>query len=127
MLQNEIKTSDAPEAIGPYSQAIKVGGLLFTAGQIPVDPKTGAVVDGGIEAQANRVFMNLDAILKTAGADFSNVVKTTVFLKDLNDFAKVNEIYATYFKKPYPARSCVQIAALPKDVKIEVELIAAVK
>lgn len=123
----EIKTDNAPKAIGPYSQGIRVGDFVFTSGQIPINPKTGALVSGGIDVQAKQVFENLKAVLSGAGMDFSNVVKTTIFLKDINDFAKTNEIYEGYFVKPYPARSCVEVAALPKDVLIEVELIAAVK
>ncbi|MCX7614557.1 MAG: RidA family protein [Clostridiales bacterium] len=127
MNKTQIQTNNAPQAIGPYSQGIKIGNLVFTAGQIPINPKTGAIAEGGIEEQTKQVFENLKAVLLSANADFSDVVKTTVFLKDLKDFAKVNEIYAGYFQAPYPARSCVEVAALPKDVLIEVELIAAVK
>ncbi|MDP4110373.1 MAG: RidA family protein [Bacillota bacterium] len=124
---HEINTEKAPKAIGPYSQGIVCGDFLFTAGQIPVDPKTGLLAEGGIEGQAKQVFENLKAILENAGSDFSSVVKTTVFLQSLNDFAKVNDIYASYFKKPYPARSCIEISALPKGSLIEIEVIASVK
>ena len=120
----EIITANAPEAIGPYSQAIKISKLVITSGQIPADPATGEIVPGGIEEQARQVFENLEAVLKASGTGFANVVKTTVFLKDLKDFAKVNEIYASYFSEPYPARSCVEVARLPKDVLIEIEAIA---
>jgi len=122
-----IKTDKAPAAIGPYSQAIKIGNLLFTSGQIPIEPISGQIVAGGIEGQAKQVFANLKAILEAAGADFSDVVKTTVFIKDMNDFAKLNEIYAGYFSEPYPARSCVEVARLPKDVLVEIELLAEIK
>ena len=120
-----LHTQNAPEAIGPYSQAIEVGGLVYTSGQIALVPETGALVEGGVEAQAHQVFKNLEAVLSSAGCTFENVVKTTVFLTGLADFAVVNEIYAQYFPEPCPARSCVQVAALPKGSKIEVELIAA--
>ncbi|MFR6344086.1 MAG: RidA family protein [Christensenellales bacterium] len=119
-----LHTEQAPAAIGPYSQAIQVGNVVYTSGQIALDPETGALVPGGIEAQAHRVFQNLKAVLASAGCTFENVVKTVVFLTDLADFAAVNEIYAAYFPAPCPARSCVQVAALPKGSKIEVELVA---
>ena len=122
----EIKTDKAPQAIGPYSQAIEYGGLLYTSGQIPVNPVTGEIPDG-VENQAHQVFENLKNLLEAAETGFENVIKTTVFIKDMNDFAKINEIYASYFKKPYPARSCVQVARLPKDVLLEVEVIAKIK
>ena len=124
-MKKEICTKNAPDAIGPYSQAVRAGDFLYVSGQVPIDPKTGAVVEGGIQAQAHQVFKNLEAVLSSAGCTFENVVKTTVFLTDLSDFAVVNEIYAQYFPAPCPARSCVQVAALPKGSKIEVELIAA--
>ncbi len=120
----EVKTSKAPAAIGPYSQGIITGNLLFASGQVPLDPKTGSVVEGGIKEQAHRVFQNIRAIMEAAGTSMDNVVKTDVFIKDMNDFAAVNEVYAEYFTKPYPARSCVEVARLPKDVLIEVETIA---
>ncbi len=120
----QIKTSDAPAAIGPYSQAVIAGGLLFASGQIPIDPATGRVESEEVAAQADAVFKNIGAILKAANLSYSDVVKTTVFLTDINDFAVVNSIYARYFTEPYPARSCVQVAALPKDVKIETEIVA---
>lgn len=119
-----LHTEQAPAAIGPYSQAIRVGNVVYSSGQIALDPETGALVPGGIDAQAHRVFQNLKAVLASAGCTFENVVKTVVFLTDLADFAVVNEIYAAYFPAPCPARSCVQVAALPKGSKIEVELVA---
>ena len=119
-----LHTEQATAAIGPYSQAIQVGNVVYTSGQIALDPETGALVPGGIDAQAHRVFQNLKAVLASAGCTFENVVKTVVFLTDLADFAVVNEIYAAYFPAPCPARSCVQVAALPKGSKIEVELVA---
>ncbi|MBQ6550449.1 MAG: RidA family protein [Lachnospiraceae bacterium] len=119
----KIFTEKAPAAIGPYSQAIITGGFLFTSGQIPVDPETNAVVEGGIEAQAEQVMKNLAAVLTAAGTAFDRVVKTTCFLKDMNDFAAFNEVYARYFVS-LPARSCVEVAKLPKGVLCEVELIA---
>lgn len=119
----EIKTTNAPGAIGPYSQAIEVNGLVYTSGQIGIDPATGAIVEG-VEAQAHQVCRNLTALLEAAGTSMDNVVKTTVFIKDMNDFGTVNGIYAQYFTEPYPARSCVEVARLPKDVLVEIEVIA---
>ncbi len=119
-----ISTTAAPSAIGPYSQAVVVNGTLYASGQIPIDPATGNVDGSDIKAQAHRVFKNIGAVLKAAGKDYKDVVKTTVFLTDLADFNIVNEIYGEYFKAPYPARSCVQVAALPKGVRIETEIIA---
>lgn len=119
----EIKTTNAPGAIGPYSQAIEVNGLVYTSGQIGIDPATGAIVEG-VEAQAHQVCKNLTELLKAAGTSMDNVVKTTVFIKDMNDFGTVNGIYAQYFTEPYPARSCVEVARLPKDVLVEIEVIA---
>ncbi len=121
-----ISTSNAPAAIGPYSQAVKTGNLLFTSGMIPIDPATNTLVEGGIEIQAKRAIMNLQALLEASGSGLDKVVKTVVFIKDMNDFAKVNEIYATFFTENYPARSCVEVARLPKDVLIEIEAIAEV-
>ena len=119
----EIKTNNAPAAIGPYSQAIVTNNLVFTSGQIPVNPSTGEIPEG-IEAQANQVFLNLKNLLDASGTSIDNVVKTTVFIQNMADFAIVNKIYETYFSAPYPARSCVEAAKLPKDVLIEVEAIA---
>ncbi len=117
-------TDKAPKAIGPYSQAVKVGNWLFLSGQIPLDPATGSVVAGGISEQTERVLKNIEAVLAAQGLNFSNVVKTTIFLTNLGDFATVNEIYGQRFKPPYPARSTVQVAKLPKDVAIEIEVMA---
>ena len=119
----EIKTTKAPGAIGPYSQAIEVNGLVYTSGQIGIDPATGAIVEG-VEAQAHQVCKNLTELLKAAGTSMDNVVKTTVFIQDMNDFGTVNGIYAQYFTEPFPARSCVEVARLPKDVLVECEVIA---
>jgi len=119
-----VSTTEAPEAIGPYSQAIKAGGFLFASGQIPLDPATGAVTDGGIATQAHRVLQNLGAVLTAAGLSYDRVVKTTVYLADMADFPAVNEVYATYFPAPAPARATIQAAALPKGVLVEIDLIA---
>ena len=121
-----ISTDKAPAAIGPYSQAVKVGNLLFTSGMIPIDPATNTLVEGGIEVQAERALQNVKNLLEASGSSLDKVVKTVVFIKDMNDFAKVNEIYAKYFTENYPARSCVEVARLPKDVLIEMEAIAEV-
>ena len=119
-----ISTSDAPAAVGPYSQAVRVGSTIYCAGQIPLDPKTGQIVSGDIEVQTRRVMENIGAILKSEGLGFDNVVKTTIFLMDLGDFQKMNEIYGSYFKQAPPARSTVQVAGLPKGARIEIEAIA---
>lgn len=119
----QIKTNNAPAAIGPYSQAIICENTVYCSGQIPIDPKTGDIPTG-VEAQAHQVFTNIKNLLADAGSSIDNVVKTTVFIKDMNDFAKINEIYAQYFTEPYPARSCVEVARLPKDVLLETEVIA---
>jgi len=124
IMKEIISTSNAPAAIGPYSQAIKAGNLLFISGQVPLDPATGAVVEGDITVQTRRVLDNVKAILTEAGADFSNVVKTTVFLRDMNDFVPMNRVYAEYYPENCPARSAVQVARLPKDVSVEIETIA---
>ena len=121
-----ISTDKAPAAIGPYSQAIRIGDRMMTSGQIPIDPATGEVVAGGIEAQAKQVLENLKAVLNAGGSDLKHVVKTTVFIKDMNDFGAINKIYSEYFTAPFPARSCVEVARLPKDVGIEIEAIAVV-
>jgi len=121
----EVSTGRAPKAIGPYSQAVKAGGFIYASGQIPIDPATGAVAEGDIAVQAQRVLENLDAVLVAAGAGLKSVVKTTVFLRDMNDFARFNEVYARFFAPPFPARSTVQVARLPKDVLIEIEAVAA--
>ena len=119
-----IATDKAPAAIGPYSQAVKVGNLLFTSGMIPIDPATNTLVEGGIEVQAERALQNVKNLLEASGSSLDKVVKTVVFIKDMNDFAKVNEIYAKYFTENFPARSCVEVARLPKDVLMEMEAIA---
>ena len=118
-----VATEKAPAALGPYSQAQIVGNLVYTSGQIGVDPATGAVSDN-VEGQAHQVFKTIAAILEAAGTDMGKVVKTTVFVKDMNDFAAVNAIYAQYFTEPFPARSCVEVARLPKDFLVECEVIA---
>jgi len=119
-----VTTPDAPKAIGPYSQAIKAGGLVFTAGQIPLDPSTGQIVGVDAAAQADRVLKNLQAVLQAAGTDLKHVVKTTVFLKNISDFATVNEVYGRYFRDSPPARSTVQVANLPREALVEIEAIA---
>lgn len=126
MHKEQITTTAAPAALGPYSQAIAAGGFLFASGQVPIDPATGELAGADVESQARQVFANLQQVLAAAGCGFADVVKTTVFLTDLANFAAVNEIYADYFVQPYPARSCVQIAALPKGSLLEVELIAKI-
>jgi 2-iminobutanoate/2-iminopropanoate deaminase len=124
MTRTAIRTSEAPAAIGPYSQAIRSGDLLFTSGQIPLDPKTGVIVDGDVTAQTRRVMENLAAVLAAAGAGFEHVVKTTIFVLDLGDFAAVNAVYAEHFTAAPPARSTVQVARLPRDSRVEIEMIA---
>jgi 2-iminobutanoate/2-iminopropanoate deaminase len=119
-----VTTKEAPAAIGPYSQAIRAGDFLFASGQIPLDPATGALVPGGIVEQTHRVLQNLGAVLKAAGVSFDRVVKTTVYLADMSEFAAMNDIYATYFHAPAPARATVQAAKLPRDVRVEIDLIA---
>ncbi len=118
-----VSTSQAPAAIGPYSQAQIAGGLVFTSGQIGIDPSTGEIASG-VEAQAHQVFRNLSALLEAAGSGIGKTVKTTVFIKNMADFGTVNQIYAQYFTEPFPARSCVEVARLPKDVLIECEAVA---
>jgi 2-iminobutanoate/2-iminopropanoate deaminase len=125
-VREAVTTPDAPAAIGPYSQAIVAGGFLFVSGQIPLDPATGRLVSGTIAEETRRVFDNLAAILTAAGAGFDDVVKTTVYLSDMADFAAMNEVYATYFSAPAPARATVQAAALPKAVRVEIDLIALI-
>ena len=122
-----VATASAPQAIGPYSQAVKKGGLVFCSGQIPLDPATGQIVAGGIAEQTVRVLENLKAVLEAAGAGLDSVLKTTVFVKDLAEFGAMNEVYATYFANGAPARSTVEVARLPRDVKVEIEAIAFVK
>ena len=122
-MKEAIHTDRAPAAIGPYSQAVRAGGFLFTSGQIPVDPAAGDI-PAGIKAQAQQSLNNIAAILAQAGLDRSAVVKTTVFLKDMNDFAAMNEVYASFFAQPYPARAAFEVARLPKDAQVDIELIA---
>ena len=123
-MKQAVSSPDAPKAIGPYSQAVRAGQLLFVSGQVPLDPATGQIVSGDIAAQTRRVFDNLGAVLKAGGRSFADVVRTTVFLADMNDFAAVNEVYGTYFSEPYPARATVQVARLPKDARVEIDVIA---
>jgi 2-iminobutanoate/2-iminopropanoate deaminase len=125
-VRTAISTPGAPKAIGPYSQAIRAGSLLFVSGQIPIDPATGQIVDGDIAAQTRRVFENLQAILEAAGASLDAVVRSTVYLADMNDFAAMNEVYGTFFSAPAPARATVQAARLPKDARVEIDVIASV-
>lgn len=124
-MRQAVSSDAAPKAIGPYSQAIRAGSLVFVSGQIPLDPSTGAMIEGDIAAQTHRVFANLKAILEAAGASFDHVVRTTVYLADMNDFGTVNEVYGTYFSSPAPARATVQAARLPKDAKVEIDVIAS--
>jgi 2-iminobutanoate/2-iminopropanoate deaminase len=119
-----IQTGDAPKAIGPYSQAVQKNGVTYLSGQIPLDPKTGTLVEGDIAAQTERVMENLRAVLREAGLEFSNVVRCTIYLMDLNDFGKVNEIYGRYFPQNPPARATVQVAGLPKGARVEIDAIA---
>lgn len=126
-MRQAVSTASAPKAIGPYSQAVRAGALLFVSGQVPLDPSTGQLVDGDIAAQTHRVFQNLGEILKAGGASFDHVVRTTVFLADMNDFAAMNEVYATYFTSPAPARATVQVSRLPRDARIEIDVIAAIE
>lgn len=123
-MANVVITEKAPAAIGPYSQAITAGGFVYTSGQIPLHPQTGAVA-ATVEAQAEQAIENLRQVLKAAGSDLSKVVKTTVFIGNMNDFAVINGVYARYFSEPFPARSCVEVARLPKDVLLEIEAVAA--
>src|SRR5262245_16921471 len=126
MSKQVIQTPAAPAAIGPYSQAVKVQGLLFVSGQIPLDPATGQLVGADVQSQTRQVLANLKAIVEAGGAKLENVVKTTIFLKDMNDFQKVNEIYGSVFKAPFPARATVEVARLPRDVRVEIECVAHV-
>ena len=124
---NAISTKKAPAAIGPYSQAIRVGNLIYTSGQIPLDPPTGAFVEGGIKEQTRQALTNIKAILEEAGTSMDNVVKTTVFMANMDDFADMNAVYAEFFTEPYPARSAVAVKTLPKGALIEIEVIAEAK
>ena len=123
MARIPITSSGAPAAIGPYSQAVRAGDLLFVSGQVPIDPATGELIDGDVAAQTQRVLQSLDAIVREAGATFDDVVKTTVYLADMNDFVAMNRVYATWFANPAPARAAVQVARLPKDAQIEIDAI----
>jgi 2-iminobutanoate/2-iminopropanoate deaminase len=126
IVRQVISAPDAPKAMGAYSPAIKAGNLLFISGQIPIDPSTGSLVEGDITAQAERAMRNVSALLRAAGIGFEHVVRTTVFLADMNDFAAMNEVYSRYIVDPPPARATVQVARLPRDVKIEVDAIAVI-
>jgi len=123
--KSAVSAAEAPKAIGPYSHAVRTGQLLFLSGQVPIDPATGNLVDGDISAQARRVMLNLEAVLKAAGLSLRDVVRTTIFLADMNDFAAVNAVYGTFFSDPYPARATVQVSRLPKDARVEIDAIAA--
>ena len=125
VVRQAVSTPSAPAAIGPYSQAIRAGSLLFLSGQIPIDPSTGTLIEGSIAEQTHRVFRNIGAILDAAGATFGHVVKTTVYLADMNDFAAMNEAYSSYFSSPAPARATVQAARLPKGARVEIDVIAS--
>ena len=124
-MKKVIRTTKAPSAIGPYSQAIQVGNIIYTSGQIPIDPATGSFVEGGIKEQTRQSLLNVKAILEEAGLTMGDVVKTTVFMADMNDFADVNAVYAEFFAEPYPARSAVAVKTLPKGALVEIEVIAA--
>ncbi len=123
-MKHSFSSDNAPKAIGPYSQAVRVGDLLFLSGQVPLDPATSQMIEGDISAQTRRVMDNLGAVLKSAGLSFAQVARTTIFLTDMNDFAKVNEVYGSYFTEPFPARATVQVARLPKDARVEIDAIA---
>ena len=124
MKKQTIQTANAPAAIGPYSQAVRAGDLLFISGQIPLDAKSGELVKGGVAEETKKVLENLKAIIEAAGGGLGDVVKTTIFLKDMGNFATVNEVYGTYFPQPFPARATVEVARLPRDVNVEIEAIA---
>jgi 2-iminobutanoate/2-iminopropanoate deaminase len=124
-MKRAISSSGAPKAIGPYSPAIRAGELLFVSGQVPLDPATGQMIEGDIAAQTRRVLDNIGALLTSGGRSFADVVRTTIFLADMNDFAAVNDVYGLYFSEPYPARATVQVARLPKDARVEIDVIAS--
>lgn len=124
MAHQIVNTDNAPKAIGPYSQAIKVGNFIFTSGQIAIDPEKNELISGGIQDQTRRVLENLGAVLKAAGSSLENVVKTTVYLSDMNEFSAMNEVYAQFFESTKPARATVEVSRLPKDVKVEIDAIA---
>ena len=123
-MKTVISTTNAPAAIGPYSQAIRVGNIIFTSGQIPIDPATGAFVEGGIKEQTRQSLLNVKAILNEAGTTMDHVIKTTVFMADMNDFAEMNSVYSEFFNTPYPARSAVAVKTLPKGALVEIDVIA---
>ena len=123
-MKHAVSSPDAPAAIGPYSPAVRAGQLLFVSGQIPIDAATGQMIEGDVAAQTRRVLDNVGALLMAADRSFADVVRTTIFLADMNDFAAVNAIYAQYFSEPYPARATVQVARLPKDARVEIDVIA---
>lgn len=125
-MKKQIETAAAPKAIGPYSQAIQVGNTVYISGQIPLDPNTAQMVEGGIESETKRVLENIKAIMKASGGEMANIVKTTILLTDMNDFSKVNEIYASYFSPPFPARATFQVSRLPRDARIEIEAIGQI-
>lgn len=122
-MKTQISTKNAPAAIGPYSQAIEVNGMIYTSGMIPINPQTGELVTGSVEEQAEQAFSNLKALIEASGSSMDKVVKTVVFIQNMDDFGKINAIYEKYFAEPYPARSCVEVARLPKDVALEVEAV----
>ncbi|EIE81356.1 hypothetical protein G6F46_004837 [Rhizopus delemar] len=124
MSLTRVNADNAPAALGPYSHAVKANGVVYTSGQIPIDPASGELVQGGIKEQTEQVLKNLEVVLKASGSSFDKVLKTTVFLKDMNDFVPMNEVYASFFTTHKPARSAVQVARLPKDVAVEIECVA---
>jgi 2-iminobutanoate/2-iminopropanoate deaminase len=124
-MKSAVSSDKAPKAIGPYSPAVRTGQLLFVSGQIPLDPVTGQIVPGDVAAQTRRVLENVGALLDAADRSFADVVRTTIFLADMNDFAAVNDVYGKYFSEPYPARATVQVARLPKDARVEIDVIAS--
>ncbi len=126
MKQVIIATGNAPKAIGPYSQAVSYNGLLYCSGQIPLDPATGAIIEGDVSAQTERVLENLKAVLEAAGSSLENVLKTTVYIKDMAEFGKINEVYSRYFSASLPARATVEVSRLPREVQVEIEAIAAI-
>lgn len=121
-----VNTENAPAAIGPYSQAVAAGGMLYVSGQIPLDPKSGEIVEGGVSGQTKQVLENMKAVVEAGGGDMSKVVKVTIYITDMQQFAVVNEIYGTYFAEPFPARACVQVSALPKGVEVEMDAIVQI-
>jgi len=123
-IRQAVATNNAPKAIGPYSQGVRAGNLLFVSGQVPIDPATGNIIEGDIKAQTDRVMRNLSAILEAAGASMDHVIRCTVYLADMNDFAAMNDVYGSYFSQPAPARSTIQAVRLPKDARVEIDVIA---